>query len=172
MSFTRSVNVDKYILSSLLNINEAIMFINTCKYSKNIINNCKKIKHDNNLNEILIEMCDNNKYKCVELLIKTNVNINVKTIKNWTALHFTCFNGYHKCMELLIKANANINDKDIDGWTALHYACYWGFDKCAELLIKANANINEKDNFGWTASYYAHKNGRNKCTKLLESVNL
>jgi ankyrin repeat protein len=167
MFLTGSVNIDKYILPSLLNINNATLFIGTCKYSKNIINSCKKLKYDNDFNDeiILMEMCKYNKYKCVELLIKANVNIDInkRDINGWTALQVACYHGYDKCVESLIKANININEKEIDRWAALHFACNFGHQKCVELLIK--------DNFEYTALHYIYTNKHNECIKLLENVN-
>jgi hypothetical protein len=53
MSFTKSSNIDKYILTCLLNVNSSIILIRTSKYSKNLINYCTGVQHDNVMARII-----------------------------------------------------------------------------------------------------------------------
>ena len=47
--FSKSHNIDKYILPNFINIQTAIVLISTNECSKNIINNCDKLEKNDNL---------------------------------------------------------------------------------------------------------------------------
>jgi ankyrin repeat protein len=175
MFFTGSYNVDKHILLPLLCVNDAFVLIIACRYSKNIINNCKKLHRNKKLDKtyILHKMCRNNKYECAKLLMKNIVDINETNECGSTPLHHVCGAGQGECTELLINAGCTINEKDYYGLTGLHVACSFGYSQCVEPLVKNGADVNAVCNYGNSALNYAcDKYGDTKCVEILLGTNI
>jgi E3 ubiquitin-protein ligase mind-bomb len=89
-----------------------------------------------------------------ELLAHKDVNVNVKNVKNQTALHLACKWKKDMPMDLfkfILEKTVDINAQDIDGWTALHWAIAKKFDtKVKELLAHSDVDVNIKGEFNYT----------------------
>ncbi|PMD53914.1 ankyrin, partial [Hyaloscypha bicolor E] len=55
----------------------------------------------------------------VQVILESNVDINLLDTYGWTALHWACRNGSRKIVEMLKGSGADSNRKDINGWTPL-----------------------------------------------------
>jgi ankyrin repeat protein len=91
--------------------------------------------------------CYNGFTKLVDLLLKHNAKVNIKTTAGHTALHATCFWGYgtKEIIEALIKANVEINAIDNSGKTALDYAARLkGGDALVQILRQNGAKHAEE----------------------------
>ncbi len=97
----------------------------------------------------------NNDSQIVNLLISSGVNINAKTKKGTTPLHYAVIRknkAYDFTKELLNSRNIIIDIKDNYGATPLMWAASYRADsKVIDLLLKYGANVNLRDN-----QYKAH----------------
>ena len=124
---------------------EEILLINKNKKSLNI-NLQDKIKHWSPI-MYLLDSSDIGEPDSLILLIKNNVNINIKDNKGITPLHLSAFKGQDENVEILINSNANINSKDILGRIPLTFAIIEGQINSAQLLIdKSDLNILDINN--------------------------
>ncbi|CAF0831043.1 unnamed protein product [Adineta steineri] len=113
-----------------------------------------------------------NRFKCVRLLLKTNLNclFEQTDIYGWTPLHFLAKKGSIKSARIFFHylqksgKEFNIYEKDLFGNTALHIAIFNKQTKFADYLIKKNFNTNQENSFGWTYNTY--------CKKIQEKPNI
>jgi ankyrin repeat protein len=169
--FTRSYDVDKYLLPNFVDLHTAIIMMSSNDYCKNIIKNCKKLEKNHKINNIynretLYYLLHDDKAHNIILLVKCGLDLNNKFRYGFTLLINKCYSGDEKYVELLINLGCDINFVSDPG-TALHLASYSGNDKCVSLLINNKIKLNEKDINGNTALHDAVRNGHGYCSKLL-----
>ena len=84
----------------------------------------------------------------VKLLIDAGVDVNIRSDKGLSPLHFAAYFGNLKSVKFLIEAGAELNVKDQNGLTPLHQASNQGRLKVMDFLIQAGANIFAQDHEG------------------------
>jgi len=72
----------------------------------------------------------------------TDVNVNEKSFRLRSPLHYASETGHREIVELLIAGGANVNAKRSEGVTPLHDASGRGHREIVELLIAGGANVN------------------------------
>ena len=112
---------------------EEILSINKNKKTLNI-NLQDKIKNWSPI-MYLLDSSDLGEPDSLILLIKNNVNINIKDNKGITPLHLAAFKGQDENVEILINSNANVNSKDCLGRIPLTFSIIEGQINSAQLLI-------------------------------------
>ena len=108
--------------------------------------------------------------ECVELLIQSGADVNIRDNYNATSLYYASIHKhsiYKDIIKLLIKAGADLNIQTNTGFTALHEASTYSHKDCIELLIKNGADLSIQDNNGWTALRWAKIRGCKDCFELL-----
>ena len=113
---------------------EEILSINKNKKTLNI-NLQDKIKNWSPI-MYLLDSSDLGEPDSLILLIKNNVNINIKDNKGITPLHLAAFKGQDENVEILIKSNSNVNSKDSLGRIPLTFSIIEGQINSAQLLIE------------------------------------
>ena len=111
--------------------------------------------------------------KILKTLIKCGSNINIRTNRLLTSLHYivrdASSDDFLPAIKLLVKNNADINIKTKFGHTILHIAA--SNDNCSENLMKyilsLNININESSHSGDTALMDSLFINNNNISKLL-----
>jgi ankyrin repeat protein len=117
--------------------------------------------------------------KKIKLLLDKGADINSKTKKGYTALHFAL---WHKSatvtMELLSHVklvdgkdveDADVNSMDDYNQTALHYACWWSGIPVGlfKIILEKTTDMNGKDQLGYTgliiALFVKTKSPRKNC---------
>ena len=73
-----------------------------------------------------------------------NVNLNLKTYKENTALLIAVTHGAKDAAKVLVDAGADANVKGPEEWTALHFAVYQDDQEFIEILCNARADIDAK----------------------------
>ena len=63
--------------------------------------------------------------KCVEAVVRSGADVNMKDKDGSTALMSATVQGEMKCVEILIAAGADVNHKNNDGETALFFALHY-----------------------------------------------
>ena len=91
------------------------------------------------------------------LLIASGANTNLRTVSDWTALHYAAENSAPKVVELLLRHGANPDVTINNGWTAMHLAVKFHSLEIVELLLRHGANPDVTINNGWTAMHLAVK---------------
>lgn len=98
-----------------------------------------------------------------------NVDLMVRNINRWTALHNTANFGHHECMRLLIMAGADFENNDnYPKWTPLFTAARYGKEQCIMVLLAFGADTQHKDGTGHMALDRAREWKRTTCVKILE----
>ena len=88
-----------------------------------------------------------NRLRIVELLIKSQANVNFKSSKEASALTFAVSNNHLKIARLLLEAKADYNDKDTDGLSLIQKAKIWEQQEMFDLL-QSYADEDDTDNDG------------------------
>ncbi|KAJ6364960.1 hypothetical protein OIU76_029858 [Salix suchowensis] len=110
----------------------------------------------------------------IELLLKTNIDLNDVDADGHSALHW-CLKAYKqscpqqmKIMRLLLKHGARVNQKNRLGLTAVHIAASNGNSQALQaLLLKDPDCINSNTEMKETPLFYAVKNGYKDCVEVL-----
>lgn len=92
---------------------------------------------------------------CLSILLKAGCQVDLRTVKNDTALHLAAEAGLADNLTLLVEANANLQLKNHRGYTALHLAARSHSLECVEILLKGHADPNAEDNEGRTPLHLA-----------------
>ena len=105
-----------------------------------------------------------NSLATIEMLLKCDVDVNIRDDSNWTPLHRTIANTSNVGLaSLLIRFGADINAKDNYLQTPLHfaYAHIYGYENLEflKILMQNGANPNLKDDEGESAIEYFLEGG-------------
>ena len=102
------------------------------------------------------------------LIIKADVDLNVKNRNGMTPLHCAARAGHYECMKLLLNHDADVELQDEEGRTPLHYVVQANDSECLILLLHhIGPDPNSVDRQGMTPLHYAAKNGFTDCLELL-----
>ena len=123
------------------------------------------------IDTILLFASYNGQFEVVELLLRQNIDPNVKEVDGWTALMFSSQNGHLQVVELLLKHNADPNSRNVERWTPVMLATQNGHLQIVKLLLKKNADPNIYNNDGSTALMFASHNGHLQLAELLMKEN-
>jgi len=104
----------------------------------------------------------------IELLVSKGMDVNAKTQRGATALHWAAYQGRRDVAECLISNGAGINTKDNYGFTPLHLAVIRGQKDMVELLIAKGVDINVRNNAGQTPLKLATNRARTEVVELLK----
>lgn len=167
-----------------------------------------KVIEENNLNEVeailnshpeIVNVPDKSKNyalhyavadgneKLTKILLKTRgVDINIKNVRNLTALHIAVANAekenYQKIIELLLREeNIDLEARDLYGNTPLHYAAEKGNWELLKKLLENSQKKQEsietskiENAFGWTLLHSAvsgvFENKNHGCWKVIEEL--
>jgi len=114
--------------------------------------------------------------KMVDLLIKHNANVNLKSkdLQKPYPIHLAAVGGKEAITRLLIRAGADVNKtSDIGGQTALHKAAKIGYYGVVILLVRnGKASTKIRDNHGRTALNLAQDAGWTDIVSFLSSPDL
>ena len=122
----------------------------------------KRARQQKVLNTALVAELNRGKYVDfaeINRLINEGADINTKSKKGFTPLHYAAKEGETEFANTLIKAGADIDAKTNKGWTALHLSAGQGQIEIALALIKAGAGVNAKSNNGETPLHDAAYRG-------------
>jgi ankyrin repeat protein len=109
------------------------------------------------------------RWRAVETLIQSGVNINWEESDGSTLLHYAIKSDKENIVRLLLERDPNIEAQDSDGKTPLIIAATRCCVPIMELLLKANANINtQRNGIGGTALHYAVINADSKEMEAVE----
>lgn len=85
-------------------------------------------------------------------MIKSGVDVNIKSDMDFTALHLACYFGYVELVTLLIDSGADINAIDSTGSTPILRAVYNNHVsnrfEVIKILIDARANLDVQNRYG------------------------
>ena len=85
---------------------------------------------------------ENNKAKCVELLIFQGADLLAKTLYGKTSSHIACIKGHANLMSHFLTEMC-IASADATGSTPLHYACEYGHIECVKkIVLMENDSLN------------------------------
>ena len=96
------------------------------------------------LNQRLKELARN-------MLNRYRIDVNIKTMRDITALHILSKHNYKELVQLVLDKGANINAQTDDGATPLMYAVHDNRIDIVKLLLEKGADKNIKDKQGKTA---------------------
>ncbi|XP_045471558.1 serine/threonine-protein phosphatase 6 regulatory ankyrin repeat subunit A-like isoform X2 [Harmonia axyridis] len=102
-----------------------------------------------------------------EVILKSNVDVNLQDSEKRTALHAAAFKADSDIVAALIQAGARVNAKDAKWITPLHRACSINADKIVSLLLNANADARARDRLWQTPLHVAAANNAYECVALL-----
>lgn len=81
----------------------------------------------------------NGNVKAVQALLKSGVNVNIRTLTGKTPLMAACFKGYSEIAQMLLNSGASANSRDAEGNTALSIARHQGYSRIVAFLKMAGA---------------------------------
>ena len=124
---------------------------------------------DINQNEFALHRaCKVGSLKEVKDLVERKANVNLKDVKNNTALHIAAkYNSSVEIVKLLIDHGAHVNCMNWDRDAAVHYAVKSDLVEMVEILVKHGARINSKNWKNETTLHLACKSGSVKMVKYL-----
>ena len=96
-----------------------------------------------------------------------DIDVNEKTVQDWTALHFAANKGFFDICAKLISMGVDINAQTKKGKTPLHFAAQTGRETIMRLLIDNGADPTAKDIEDRTPLHYAAENGHAECCAFL-----
>jgi ankyrin repeat protein len=110
----------------------------------------KNLENESNdlLKDILFSAVVNNNIEIIEILIKYNININVRDDLNNTPLIKASQLNNIEVVKLLIKNSpilTIVNAANYNKSTALHYAAFFKYFDIVKVLLEAGANYTLKD---------------------------
>lgn len=101
-----------------------------------------------------------------------DINSQVKSMGNWTALMAASREGHHHIVKCLLERGADTNLQDVNGWTACMLAAYKGHGAICDTLCsvgKADALLSDKHRH-FRAANWAAKNGHEHVAKFLRGI--
>lgn len=127
----------------------------------------KRVKANNNR---LWDWTESGKMKEVEALLSNPdepVEINAKTLDDYTALHFAANEGFDQLCQLLINKGSEVDAKTKMKRTPMHLASLRGYSQVIEVLSKNKASLNVQDEEGSTPLHLASEQGRVSAVRTL-----
>ena len=121
------------------------------------------------LHLVIKEESDNNQLDLVRFLLENGANLDAKTSKGHTPLHFAVLYKKIEVVKLLIEKGVDINATDGFKNTPLHMAIFSNSIEIGKFLVKNRANLEAKDNWGFTPLQKAIWKDDKKITKLFLS---
>ena len=91
----------------------------------------------------------------VELLLRSDADVNIRNIYNWTPLHEAARRGNCDIARLLLNHGADLNSPDAQGDSPLHKAVRLQKRDVVELLLKGGADINIRNVFDYAPLHVA-----------------
>lgn len=127
------------------------------------------------MTERLLDAVASLRYKQIEFLVGSGVDINSRNTKGQTALMVACFlsndEKRYRMFRFLMKHKADILDLDDNDTSVFQYACMRGCLDIVEVILKkasvAAVNLAGADKDGRTALFYAVTNGNVDLVTLL-----
>ena len=119
-----------------------------------------------NCEDIIHDICSNNSYESLQVLLDRGVNVNIQNNDGDTPLHAACWNSV-ECVKLLLDQGINVNIPNNYGSTSLHCACINNSIETAKLLLDNGAKKNIQNIYGDTPLHYVCSLNRFECVKLL-----
>lgn len=102
-------------------------------------------------------------------LMKRGANVNIRTKRGLTALHFASINNRPDIAQALLLNGARINARTKHGRTALHCAARSGNAEVISMLASRGADINAYDKNNTSALLAAASRGHTECVRTLIS---
>ena len=97
-----------------------------------------------NLNELLLEKCEEGNLREVLALLDRGADINARNNYQNTPLHVACRYGKIEVMMVLLDRGADIHARDKYQCTPLHEACYYGKIEVMMALLDRGADIHAR----------------------------
>jgi serine/threonine protein kinase len=91
----------------------------------------------------------------------------VKSLDDWTPLHFAADNGQAKCAQVLVDSRADLAAETSSGRTALHVAAQRGHAEVCAVLLAKSANARAATCEGSTALHLAAAGGHREVVQQL-----
>ena len=108
----------------------------------------------------------NNKYKCVELLLDHDADINYDMFSS--TITYICELGFIECLKVFLNYEGiDMECLDYENTSALHLAAGRGHIECVKLLLNNGFNVNCKTIYNSTPIDYAIYRGNDQIFKLL-----
>ncbi len=118
----------------------------------------------------LIEAAEYSDAERMEILLKSEPDVNVRNQAGMTPLHLVAEDGFVEMSRMLIARGANVNLKNHRGWTPLHYAARHDSRQVAALLIEHGAEVNARHVDGDTPLHLAAAYNRADIVELLRNA--
>lgn len=110
---------------------------------------------------------ENGHLKVVELLIKSDAEVDSTDDDGLTALMQAAAAGHADVVQSLINAKADVSKKDLSGQSALHQAAWVGADEVVDVLLSTRDGSDVKTQTGYTPLHAAAWNGHASVVKRL-----
>ncbi|KAJ0177213.1 hypothetical protein K1T71_007222 [Dendrolimus kikuchii] len=108
----------------------------------------------------------------VKLLLSKNANVNSKTVRGQSSLHYACSKGHKEVAVLLLEYDANVNVTDVLGATPLHRAAAQGRNNIVEILLTSpHIKVDICDSTGCTPLHLACEEDREAIACMLVKAN-
>jgi hypothetical protein len=125
------------------------------------------VKYRNDKRNLFSAVLENDIPK-LEAQVKAGVNLNIRTVDEFTPLIAATIMNRKKVVQVLLDAGADVNAKDHTGWTALiHFASANLDPEIGKALFKAHADVNARGIYGTTALIMACVKGNTDLVKTL-----
>jgi hypothetical protein len=113
----------------------------------------------------------NGHVEIVRLLLQNGAEVNAKSNRGWTPLHWTTvIFGHIDILHLLVENGADLEVQDNDGWIVLHNAAFNGhLPFIQELISRYHVDINARDIDGRTALWWARMYGHPEIITFLQA---
>ena len=92
--------------------------------------------------------CDEGNFKIVEILLKTNCDINIKNNEKKTPLHLSSKRGYFDISKKLIENGAILNIYDLEKNTPIHYVCMYNHIELLKYFLGKLPQADSKNIYG------------------------
>ncbi len=101
-------------------------------------------------------------------VLRTGINMDVKDVTGWTALHYASANGHADMVQVcLTELQCQVNMRTKRGETALHLAASRGHYAAAQALLTAGARVDVQHQYGRTPLHVAAGSGHDQIILLL-----
>ncbi|WP_214749041.1 MULTISPECIES: ankyrin repeat domain-containing protein [unclassified Exiguobacterium] len=113
-----------------------------------------------------------NKVKCINVLLQAGADVNLRTVHGFTPLHTAAGEGHVKAVKALIEGQAEVEaENPLDSHaTPLMLAVSYDHAKVVHELLQHGADLNHQDANGKTAIDYAKEYKNKKILKLFDGM--